>query len=29
MRWGGWLATAAMGIADVVMLATLPGQLSG
>ena len=29
MRWGGWIATAVMGIADVIMLVTLPGQLSG
>ncbi len=29
MRWGGWLATLAMGVADIVMLITLPGQLSG
>lgn len=26
-RWGGWIATGVMGVADVVMLVTLPGQV--
>lgn len=29
IRWGGWVATGAMGVADVVMFVTLPGQLGG
>ena len=26
VRWGGWVATVAMGVADVVMFVTLPGE---